>query len=456
MYPQQKIVDGRKIAIMGMCRKGIAAAQLAEHFGGSPFISDQADDSRLEPYLAQVKKNGWAYEVGGHSDRILECDLIVRCSAVPASLPILQGASIPVLDEVDFAGAFISVPILAVTGTNGKTSTIRMLAEMARYNGIRMLNAGGTDLHMSEAALRLVQAHVDYDLVSLEVSAIQLDSPMMFLHPVIGCLTQITEDHLKRFETMDRYVEAKKNLFIRQAKQDIFVTNYDCLYCREIGKKFPGETIWVSAEPNGSGIWVDGGHIWRSTNSKKEKIIPLSEIPIPKHHVPSALLACGLASVLKISREGIIHALKSFPGVPHRYERAGITNGIKIINDSKATNAAATIAAIIETKGPMVLLAGGICECPLEELASVIRAHPVLALVGYGPGGDAIIESLNGAGIDSVFCESFDSAVEKALFMAQEKQVEYLLFSPAGKTCTADGFRNAEDRGKRFKEIVNR
>ncbi|MFC1461634.1 Mur ligase family protein [Verrucomicrobiota bacterium] len=290
-------IKGSFVAVMGIGRKGIAAARLVARFGGIPFLSDKADVSTLEPYLTEVKRHDWKWEAGGHSERVLESNLIVRCSAVPASLPLLGEAKVPVLDELDFASAFVEVPLVAVTGTNGKTLTIAAFSDIAREAGYKVIKVGGTAPFLSEV---LTDDKIELDgqtIVVAEVSAVQLDSEIRILKPDISCITQVAPDHEDRFQSFEDYANAKAGLFRNQESDDLFVANYDCPICRSIAEGANARKLWVSLnDVISNGIIVKDEAMYSCDKGALHLLLPLAELSVPTHHLGAMLLAAGIAA----------------------------------------------------------------------------------------------------------------------------------------------------------------
>ena len=449
-------IAGSTVAIMGIGKKGLAAAKLASRLGGKPFLSDQADKSSLEPFIKEIQQYGWDWETGGHTARIKQSDIIVRSSAVSASHPLLQDALVPILDELDFASAFINKPVLAITGTNGKTITLRAFAQIFSESGNKLLLAGGTGKPLSEIALILMDNSSEYDLVAVEVSALQLQGHLRYLKPLIGCLTQIAADHLDKYRGMDAYMNAKARLFSLQDKSDVIVVDRDCPRCVSLASKLEARKIWVSGQTKRSNesVWVDKDVIFWGNEDGLDDIISLEHLQIPRHHLKPLLLACGIAISMNVPVSAMRSASKNFKGVPHRFENIGTIHGVKIINDSKATNLIAGIAAIKEVDCPMIILVGGQASSQdMTNIVSAIHSSSVSGVVGYGRGGKEILELLKDLPLRAEFCQEFDYAVSRALNMAINMKTSVLLFSPCCKT-ESEIFRTAEDRGDRFKAVI--
>jgi UDP-N-acetylmuramoylalanine--D-glutamate ligase len=389
-----------RIGILGLARSGRAAAELALARGHTVFASDGGDSPELQAAASSVRQRGGQAELGGHTlARLAECDLLVVSPGIPPDTAVLQDRSVsrvPRVSELEFAFRHLSAPVIAVTGTNGKSTTTALISHVLQHAGLDAPAAGNIGTALSEIALR----DKSPNWVVVEASSFQLADIRSFA-PRVGVLTNLAPDHLDRYPNVAAYYADKAKLFL------------------------------------------EGGVTVRLLNADE---LPLLGV----HNIANALAAALAARAAGVSPEVIGSALRTFAGLEHRLERVAERSGVLWINDSKATNIASTLVAINSMSRPTILLLGGRHKGePYTPLLPAIRRH-VKHVVAFGEAAGQIEHDLDGHVALVRVDGSFEDVVARAAAIAEPGDA--VLLSPA---CSSfDMFRNYEERGRRFREIA--
>jgi len=417
---------GRRVGVIGAGKSGLAAARLLQKKGARVLLSD----SREVPPQAP---KGVDTESGGHSNRLLDCRLLVRSPGVPNHLPILKKARlkrIPIWGEMELASRFsASNRIVAITGTNGKTTTTTLVGEIFKAARLSTLVGGNIGTPLSDL---LPNVRAKTNLI-LETSSYQLEDIQDF-HPWISAILNITPDHLEHHGSMKAYADAKARIFMNQTSRDTCVLNADDPICRKLAKRCKAKVVWFSRSKN-----LPAG------------IFPMkTRLPGP-HNVENMLAAAAMALAAGIPLSTIKRVLETFPGVEHRLEFVRALNGVDYINDSKGTNVDSTRVALASFDKPILLIAGGQGKgspyAPLREL--VLKRVKRLLLIGED--APRIRQELG----DLVHCDdciTMLEAVRQARAIAEPGDV--VLLSPA--CASFDQYQNYEHRGRDFKECVQK
>ncbi|MDG2265628.1 MAG: UDP-N-acetylmuramoyl-L-alanine--D-glutamate ligase, partial [Candidatus Marinimicrobia bacterium] len=354
-------IKGKKIVILGLGLSGIAAASLAAHKEANVFVSDQNSSDNLIDSLEELKALNIKGELGKHSNQIYEADLWVISPGIPQDSEIIAKAkekNIPIVSEIEFSSWFTEAPIIAITGSNGKTTTAHVLEKMVQTNEIHGLLAGNVGIPFSHMVLNDLNKPDAKRVWVLEISSFQLEFIVHF-KPFISIFLNITPDHLNRYASMKEYISAKMNMWSNQNKEDFIIYNAnDNILVEEIaestsrkiafGLNYHPEAIF---QPNQTKIY----------NEKHTTLIEMDEILLPgKHNLSNALAASTAAHLIGISNDKICSVLSTFSGVPHRLEKISEINGVTYINDSKATNLDAVNVALQSFSQPIILLLGGV------------------------------------------------------------------------------------------------
>jgi UDP-N-acetylmuramoylalanine--D-glutamate ligase len=448
-------LQGKHITILGAARSGIAAAVLSKKRGAIPFVTDK---SAIKPaYKSQLEANGIAFEELEHSERALNADFAVISPGVPSDVPLVltfKERGIPVLSEVEFASRFITSHVVAITGTNGKTTTTTWTDYIWEKAGRKHVTGG----NIGTAFAGLVEAIDAQTDVILEVSSFQLDHISTF-KPNVSILLNITPDHLNRYGyKFENYIASKMRICENQTPGDYFIYTIDDPVTaaeagRLRGRNNGPQLLAISTEgmvERGAGI--KDGMITFNLNGTDEPLMYASELSLPgKHNLQNGLAAALAARVSEISNDAIRQALTSFKGVEHRLEFVRELDGVRYVNDSKATNVNSVWYALQSYADPIVLILGGQDKGnDYNEIAEFIRKR-VRAVVAIGEGKKAVVEQLGAVAHDLTVCETFEEAIRTCKSKAFPGDV--VLLSPA--CASFDMFDNYEHRGREFKRIVN-
>ncbi|NYE58786.1 UDP-N-acetylmuramoyl-L-alanine--D-glutamate ligase [Carboxydothermus ferrireducens] len=442
------LYTNKRILVVGAGKSGRAAAAFLIKRGAKVVLTDKKMSLPVDEELKKLAEEGVELVLGGYP-LVKDWELLVVSPGVPLTEePIVYSLKegIPVLGEIELAYKELKAPIIAVTGTNGKTTTTSWIGEVLKIAGFKTLIAGNIGYPLIEAV------EEEWDAVSLEVSSFQLETIKSF-KPKVAVLLNLTPDHLDRHKTLEGYLEAKARIFINQDRTDITVLNYDDPRIRSLGRKTPGRVFYFSQkEELEEGVFVKKGKIVVRSLEVEEEIIDIKNLPLPgPHNLENALATVAACWSFGVSGKNIEKGLRNFQGVAHRLEKVAEINGVLYVNDSKGTNPDSTIKALNSYERPIVLIAGGRNKGnSFGELAREIR-EKVRFTVLVGECREELKEALEMVGYDKyVIAESFEDAVKKAKELARPGDV--VLLSPAAASW--DMFKNYEERGELFKRLV--
>lgn len=451
---EEKPYASKTALIIGMARSGQAAAKLVHAAGGRVLLYDRKKKEEFEDLSMLAGLEGINWHLGEDINPLYrEADFSVISPGIPPTAPDIRGAveaGLPVYGELELASTLIPCPMYAVTGTNGKTTTVSLLGDMLIKGGFLTHVTGNIGYPLSASALLATPD----DRIVVEVSSFQLETAITF-HPTAAAVLNITPDHLDRHGSMEAYVALKKRVFQNMTAQDTAVLNQDDALCAGMAEGIQAQVLWFSRKNEVSqGTFLREGQIVLRASGAEKIICPVEEIKIPgQHNVENALAAVALASVAGIPAPVIRHSLRTFPGVEHRIEYVREVNKVWYINDSKGTNPDSTQKAVEAMQVPTVLILGGRDKkTSFEALAETIRFSPnIHHIVLMGEAADVLEKALRGKDIDSI---SLASSLEDAIYQAKEKAARNgaVLFSPA--CASFDMFNNYEERGRCFKAIV--
>ena len=442
-----------RTVIIGAGRSGLAAARYLLAQGEDVVLNDRrADPGRqMEAELAEMGLPGvW----GRHPDSLFEdCGRIVLSPGVPADLPFLaaaRGRGIPVLGELELAHRELrrcdpSARILAVTGTNGKSTTTDLAAHLLRQSGIPAAACGNLGMPLIEAFPAAAKGTV----FVVECSSYQLETVETF-HAEAAALLNLTPDHLARHGTMDRYLAAKQRIFLGQGFEDLRILPGAALHLGELAPGQGSLAVFGWGQPERDGAWCDdAGRLILRQGEALHQLLHRDELRIPgDHNVENALAAALLASHGGAFLEGLRAGLRSYPGLAHRIASCGEKTGIRAYNDSKGTNVDATLTAIRALPGPLVLLLGGQDKGTSYRPLLLDLQGKLRLAVFLGEAVPQLERDLGELPHRSIF--PFDDAVHCALAAAQPG--DQVLLSPA--CASFDQFENFEARGNRFEALV--
>jgi UDP-N-acetylmuramoylalanine--D-glutamate ligase len=446
-------LKGKKVLVVGLGKSGLAAALFLRRRGAQVTVSDIRSAEALANDIPSLLEEGINVEAGGHGLLTFRRqDLIVVSPGVPLDTPELaqvRSFGLPVIGELELAARFLKGKTLAITGSNGKTTTTSLVGEILKEAGLPTLVGG----NIGVPVVALIDESTDETWSVLEVSSFQLETTEQF-HPAIAVILNITPDHLDRHGTFENYALAKERIFAAQKPEDFLVLNADNVRAAASASRSSAAVYWFSLEnPVSRGAWVEGGQIvYRASKDEQpEAVMPLAGIPLKgEHNVENVLAAVCASRLAGASPQIIHHAVKNFRAVEHRLEYVATVNGVEFYNDSKATNVDATAKAIAAFPGGIHLILGGKDKnSDYTQLAELLRSR-VRAVYTIGTAAAKIESHLRGV-VSIHSCETLDRAVTTAAAAAHPGEV--VLLAPA---CSSfDQFENYEHRGRIFKELVH-
>jgi UDP-N-acetylmuramoylalanine--D-glutamate ligase len=448
---------GKKVAVVGLARSGVAAARLLQTAGAAVTVADGKEEKDLAGALARLDRTAIQVKLGpGYEKALLGADLVVISPGVPTDSNVLSDArrnGIPVIGELELASRFVKAPMLAVTGTNGKSTTVTLTGLLLKESGKRVFVGGNLGTPLSEAALETHQnPHgAGYDYLVVEVSSFQLETTRTF-GPWIAALLNITPDHLDRYPSLAPYVAAKARIFEHQTDRDYALLNRDDPRVVEIGRNVRARRLEFSRrQPIDEGCGVQGDRLVLRLNGRETVVCRMTEIRTPgAHNIANAMAAVTISSVCGCPPEIMERVLRTFPGLEHAMELVRERGGVQYINDSKGTNVDATLKALDSFDHPIILIAGGKDKgADFSKLREAVRRR-VKHVILIGEAKPALKQALEGA---SAFTDagSLRAALDSASNLAQPGDI--VLLSPA--CASFDMFADYQDRGRQFKALVN-
>ncbi len=437
---------GKKVTVVGMGKTALSAVRLLLREGAEPYVTDAGSPERLQSQMHQLDALGVAYECGGHSTRAFEnADWILPSPGVSPRLPAIQEAvhqGTAILCELELAWNFNNAPVLAVTGTNGKTTTTELLRALIDACGYRVVLAGNNETPFSSVVLS--GSRPDY--VVLEVSSYQAELVRTF-HPWIGAILNVTPDHLARHETMEAYAAAKAHLFANQGSNDFCVLNADDPCVAAMAGDLNATVHWFSLDGHvESGLWSDGKRILEGDECVAETSDSLLR---GRHNLANVLAALAMMRAGGFDRSGTLDGLRSFRGVEHRIEFVTEREGVAYYNDSKSTNVESLRVALESFDAPVILLAGGQGKGSDYRVLRDLVQRRVKQLILLGEDAPRM-EDAFGDLVPVTLATGMEDAVQRAAAFAMPGDA--VLLSPA--CASFDMYRDFEHRGRVFKACV--
>ena len=440
-------IQRQTFLVLGLSKSGAAAAEFLLGRGGNVYVYDDIASERVENAVVALEKKGARRVKQEELAQVSEiCDALVLSPGIPIDHPLavsFKRAKRAVIGETELAARYMRCPIIAVTGTNGKTTTVSMLAETLQKGGITAKACGNIGTPMLEYANL-----AENEVAVAEVSSFQLET-LQSLRPHIAIVLNVTEDHLSRHYNMENYIFLKKKLLKNSAETEYAILNYDDPIVRRFGEECKAQVLWFSVKERVSGAFYEDGNLYCG----KEKIMAVADLPVGGlHNVQNALAVIIAARLMGIKGEQIALALTEFKGIRHRIEQVATINGVTYIDDSKGTNVDATLKAIESMKSDTVLLLGGKHKgYDYHRLFTALPKSKVIHAVLYGENRFILMRCAREHDYSAfTLCEGFSFAVQIAALKAKEGQT--VLLSPA--SASFDEFSNYEERGDRFVEIV--
>jgi UDP-N-acetylmuramoylalanine--D-glutamate ligase len=440
----------KRVSVIGAARSGVAVASLLQTQGALVFVSDKTGHEKLKAEAQLLRELGIGYEIGGHSGRVYDCSLIVISPGVPSDAPVVLEArtrGINVVSEIEVASWFCRSPIVAITGSNGKTTTTTLIGRILGDAKKRHTVAGNIGTAFSSVVLELAPA----DIAVLEVSSFQLDHCETF-RPHIAAIMNITQNHMDRYDhSMEKYAAAKARIFMNQQEHDILLFNADDGQTAAIVQNARCRRIPFSIQRTlAEGACVEDNTLVIALDGKRTGVIAVNDISIKgPHNLYNAMAASLVGRLAGVGTASLRATLKNFKGVEHRQEFVREVNGVRYYNDSKATSVEAVRYALQAFDEPIVLMLGGRDKGnDYTQILELVRKH-VRAVVAMGESAGKVEQAFSSA-TPVQRAHSIEEAVQTAQHLAQAGDV--VLLSPA--CASFDWFENYEQRGRVFKELV--
>jgi len=447
----------KKAMVLGMARSGIAVAKLLQLRGAEVWVCDAKKLEDFKGALDELIANGAHLLLDErHPEEHLEgMDMLVVSPGIKIEHPAVVRAKelgVEVVGEIEYAYRESTGMLLAVTGTNGKTTTVTLLGEIFKNAGRTTWVVGNIGTPYSGAVPEMKPG----DVTVCEISSFMMETSSQF-HPSVSAVLNISEDHMDRHHTMERYIALKERIFEQAGEDDFVILNYDDPVTRDMANRAKCKAVWFSSRnPVPYGAFVKDGKVVFGTQDSFTEICAPEEIYIPgEHNLKNALAASAMAMVSGVPASIIRHTLRTFTGVEHRIEFVRELDGVRFINDSKGTNVDSTIQAVRAMKQPTVLILGGYDKhCDFTELVEIIKENPIAHIVLIGATAQQIADTLDKCGYTAYeHCGTdFEKSIRRSFELAGEKG--NVLFSPS--CASFDMFADFEARGRIFKEIVNR
>ena len=442
-------VKNRDVLVLGLGRSGMAAASLLQRDGAHVVVRDEGETVELTERADRLRQIGVRVELGNHFDAAARFDFAVLSPGIAPERPVvteLRRQKTPVLSELELAYRYCLCPIVAITGTNGKTTTTELINLMLETAGKRTIAAGNIGNALSNAA----EQSAGLDALVVETSSFQLEAIEQF-RPNIAIWLNLTPDHIDRHGSMEEYARAKARIFMNQTADDFAIVSVEILnWLKQLGIQPKARLITVSAYGEKADLWLDGQTIWCRLPECNGILLKMDETNLRGLHNAENILATFAAGLaMKLPVAAIREALGAYCPQAHRCEVVAAKEGVTFINDSKATNVDAVEKALRSLPGPVVLIAGGRAKgLNFSSIKEVIAEKVKLAvLIGETQ------EKIDRAWGDVTPCERANSMSEAVrMAVSYARCGDTVLLSPA--CASFDMFQNYEHRGDEFKKEV--
>jgi len=446
---------GRHVAVVGAGRSGIAATELLLQLGAHVTLTDQRRADDLPGDVSGVADSGAVLALGGHPAELWErIDAVIASPGIPPQAPPLAAARAqerPVISEIELAAEFAAAPCIAITGSNGKSTVTAMVGAILQAAGVDAPVCGNIGLPWSRVVAAELRGEIAPRRYVLELSSFQTEAIEAF-RPHWSAILNISADHLDRHVDLDTYAAAKLRICLNCTDADWLVYGSDDTYL--VGHLPSGPTpvpFATSAAEQGPAAWLENGTIrWRDPEGTSHTVLATSDLRVlGGHNSLNAAAATALACLAGASPTDAAAALREFRGLPHRMEPCGTINGVRCVNDSKATNVGATVASLRGIDEPVWLILGGRDkDSDFGALLPYLKANTRRALL-VGEATQAIASSLRGH-VAFEECGTLEVAVDRGL--AEATRGDVLLLAPA---CTSfDQYADFEERGRHFRTLI--
>lgn len=468
--------DGQRVTVVGLAREGTALARFLVERGAVVTVTDRKKRTALKSQLAALEGLPIRYRLGGHPEAIFQADIIFLSPGVPFDSPLAEEArrrGIPLSNETRLFCRLCPAPIVGITGSSGKTTTTALVGEMLKKLHAGQVWVGG---NIGQPLIGQMDEIRRHDWVVMELSSFQLElfgpwerevkgSGPMFdpagWSPPVAAILNITPNHLDRHRTMEAYTAAKREIIAHQKPGDVAVLGFDNAVTRKLARDCPGQVVffgtagWEAGKLEEWGAFLDGDIVTIRLGGETRQVCQTGELRLRgRHNVGNVLAACAIASAARANPEALWAVATTFEGMSHRLELVRELNGVRYYNDSIATSPERAIAAMQSFDEPIVLLAGGRDKhLPWDGLAQLAhqKARHVIIFGEAAPIIQRAMQAVSGRCQVHV-AATLEVATELAAGLAQPGDV--LLLSPGGTSF--DAFRDFEERGERFKEMVRR
>ena len=435
--------------VFGVSKSGGAVAKFLLSKGGVVYLYDELSGERVEQAMQILIEQGARRVTSAELSHMSEvCDGLILSPGIPIDHPLavaFKRRGRAVLGESELASRYLRAPILAVTGTNGKTTTVSMLTEVLQKGGLSARACGNIGTPMIECV-----GMGEEEVAVAEISSFQLET-LQSLRPHVGVVLNISEDHLNRHYNMENYIFLKSKLLKNMGETEFAVLNYDDETVRAFAEKTKAQVLYFSVRERVNGAFYEDGYLYFG----KEKNLPVSDLPARGvHTIQNALAVIAAAKIMGIKTADIVESLTAFKGIKHRIEEVGKVNGVTYIDDSKGTNVDATMKAIECMQEETILLLGGKDKgYSYAKLFAKLPSSKVIHVILYGENRFTLLATAREQGYTSVtLCEELTFAVRIASLKAKSGQT--VLLSPA--SASFDAFTSYEERGEKFVEVVEK
>lgn len=446
------VIRDKKVLVIGLGISGVQTAKVLYSLGARVIVNDRRKEKELKGAVRSLKDMDIGYVLGEHPIKLASWpDFAVISPGVPMDTPMvrsIQGSGREVISEIELAQRLTDTPIVAITGTNGKTTTTVLTGEIFRLSGIKTYVAG----NIGTPIIKTATTSKGEDILVAEISSFQLEGIEHF-RPKAAAVLNITPDHLDRHRTFNNYVHIKARIFENQGPEDFTVLNADNSTVSALADKCRSKVVFFSRRKTlDSGVFTENGYLILKKGNTVRKVCPVADLKIPgDHNLENALAATALAWCMDVPAEIIARALTNFDGVEHRLEYVDCIKGVKFINDSKGTNPDASSNAIKALEGPIVIIVGGYDKGGDYDEFVQGFGDKIKGIVLMGATADKLKKSCQRADLNNMYVvKDMQGAVNKAASLAEKGDT--VLLSPA---CASwDMYESFEERGEEFKKHV--
>ncbi|WP_425446985.1 UDP-N-acetylmuramoyl-L-alanine--D-glutamate ligase [Dethiothermospora halolimnae] len=444
-------LEDKNVLVLGLAISGVSTAKALKRLNANVTISDMKTEEQLEEYVNELKGLEIIYVLGNNDVNLDNIDLIVKSPGIPLDVPLLVEAKakeIEVISDIELASRISKNQMIAITGTNGKTTSTTLIGEIFKSSDINCHVTG----NIGVGILWEIVNSKEEDVFVVEASSFQLESTKYF-KPKVSVIINITPDHINWHKTFDNYVKSKKKIVANQDDKDFTILNFDDPILKQLGKELKSNVIYFSLKSKlDNGIYLDENNIVMKSKDKVSKIMEIDDIKIPgEHSIENIMASIGACLAMGLEIDKIKKAIIDFKGVDHRLKYVDNINEITFYNDSKGTNPVSSIAAIKAVKKPIILIAGGYDKG--SDFTDFIKSfnNKVKSLILLGETAEKIKNAATDLGYKDIYIvKNMKEAVVKSYELGCRG--DNVLLSPA---CASWGmYKNYEERGNDFKRAV--